>query len=269
MPRIELIDVPMFGPNDPIHWTVDNIPLKNLMRRQVLINLALDNIIEQITDAVGTQNTISNRLNQSIEADGSLKTQAVDDSMHSIESHADTASYVRMQKSESDKLALVDSEATDVELNVANDDSFVSFPNGVVNIRNSNTITWTVEAPNVVKAHMIFSSDAAHKHYYTQVPVHAVVESPDFLNYKANSLSTEYMEGSLRVYINGVRINSVASDATTEEIEEAKVLVPGALVDYPWTAMYFVPDHENGTFALSSAISEDDVIRVDYDIKLT
>lgn len=269
MPRIELIDVPLFSANDPIHWTVDNIPLKNLMRRQILINLALDNIIEQITDAVGTQNTISNRLNQSIEPDGSLKTEAIDDSLHSIEAHADSDDFVRMQKTESDKLALIDSEATDVALNVQNDDIFVAFNNGVVKLRDSASVTWSVEAPDIVKAHMTFSSEAAHQHHYNQVPVHAVGESPDYVNYKVNSVSSEFIENSLRITINGIRINPVASDATTEEIEAETVLVPGVAVDDLWTAMYFVPDHEAGTFALSSAISDEDVIKIDYDIALT
>ena len=269
MPRIELINVPLYQPSDPYHWTIDNIPLKSLMERQELINLALDDIIEQIRDAVGTQNTVANRLNQSIEADGSLKTSAIDDALHSIESHADSDTYVRMKKTESAKLELIESEATDVALDMQNGSTTVLFDSGVVKFRDSSTVTIDVDDPNIVSFHMAFTEEAAHKHYYNQIPVHAVGESPDFINYKVNSTSSAFVEGSLRIFVNGVRINPVASDATDDEIAEAEILVPGALVDDPWTSIYFVPNPTEGTFSLSAAISDDDIIFIDYDISLT
>ncbi len=268
MPRIELISVPLFGPNDAYHWSVDNIPLQNLMRRQQLINLALDDIIEQIRDAVGTQNTVANRLNQSIAADGSLKTEAIDEALHSIAEHADTDEYVRMTKAESDKLELIAEEATDVYLDVQNGVSTVEFDSGAVKLRDSDTVTLTIEAPNVVKFNMAFAPEAAHKHYYNQKPVHAVAESPDFINYKVNSISSVFIEESLRVYVNGVRINPAASDATDQEIAEAEILVPGALIDDPWTTIYFIPNPDEGTFSLSAEITDQDVIFIDFDISL-
>ena len=48
MPRIELIPEVLYQPQDPYHWEVDNLPLKNILRRQNLINLSVDNILEQI-----------------------------------------------------------------------------------------------------------------------------------------------------------------------------------------------------------------------------
>ena len=72
MPRIELIPEVLYQPQDPYHWEVDYVPLKNMLRRQNLINLSVDNILEQIRDAIGTQGSLSNRLNQSIEEDGTL-----------------------------------------------------------------------------------------------------------------------------------------------------------------------------------------------------
>ena len=85
MPRIELIDVPLFNPRDPYHWQYDNLPLKNLIFRQEAINSLVDNLRELMDDAVGTQGTVSNRLNQSINPDGSIKKTSIDDLKHSIE----------------------------------------------------------------------------------------------------------------------------------------------------------------------------------------
>jgi len=257
MPRIELIDVPLFGPNDPYHFEFDNLPLKNLLRRQNLINLALDNLISQTADAIGTQGTMANRLNQSVNPDGSLKVAAIDETLHSIEAHTDTDDYVRMQKSESDKLALIADGATDVVIEVQLDDAgddVVTFDSGALRLVPTSTVTFSVTAPNKLKINLGFPVEAAHRHYYDQAPVHAELANPDYINYKVNSIATPYVEDSLRVFINGVRLSS--SDS---------IYVPGALVNDPWTLLRFTPDPENGTFALSAAISEEDIIRVDYD----
>ena len=78
---------------------------------------------------------------------------------------------------------------------------------------------------------------------------------PDYINYTVDSISSPFVEGSLRVYVNGVRI-----------FEDSEVYVPGPLVDDSWTLLSFTADFDNGSFALSSAISEDDIIKIDYDI---
>lgn len=255
MPRIELIDPIYFSPNDPYHWEIDNLPLKNIIQRQNLINLALDNALEQMRDAIGTQGSFANRLNQSINADGSLKTSAIDDALHSIEEHEDTDDFVRMTKLQSDKLDLVANEATNLEVHVSTDGSaFLSFDEGVLNIEPSDTVTPRIEAPNKLKFDLAFPVAAAHRHFYGQTPVHAVAIDPDYMNYKVTSVATPYVDGSLRIYINGVRI-----------FEDDDVYVPGNLVDDPWTLLSFTSDAENGTFALSAAISDDDIIKTDFD----
>jgi hypothetical protein len=258
MPRIELIDVPLYNPTDPYHFEIDNIPLRSLIKRQELINLSLDNVLEEIRDAIGTQGSMANRLNQSIEQDGSLKTVAIDDALHSIESHADTDDFVRMLREESEKLTLVADEATDLTLEFQNEPgSEVDFDSDEVRFRDSETITWRVMSPNMIFADMVFPTSAAHQHHYSQVPVHEDMVDPDFINYKANSGSTSFVNGSLRIYVNGVRIN-----------ETEAIYVPGPLVDDPWMLLSFTSDYAAGTFALSAAISEDDVIIIDYDIAL-
>lgn len=256
MPRIELIPEVYYQPNDPIHWEYDNLPLKNIIRRQNLINLSLDDVLEQMRDAIGTQGSVANRLNQSINEDGSLKTSAIDDALHSIEEHADTTNYVKMTKAQSDKLDLVTDEATDVVFHVNSDGTnLVTFETGTVLLEASDSITPTVEAPNKVKLNMAFPTAAAHQHYYGLEPVHDNLVTPDYTNYKVNAGASPYIEDSLRVFVNGVRI-----------FETDEVYVPGTLINDPWTLLAFTPAHASGTFALTSAITADDIIRIDFDI---
>lgn len=275
MPRIELIDVPLFNPNDPYHWQFDNIPLTNLMRRQNLINLALDDLLTQTRDAIGTQGSLANRLNQSIDEDGSLKRVAINDALHHMGSHTDDewddpdeyaawvatreAPFVRMEKAEADKLANVASGATDFSMRVQRDmegDDVVEFAAGVLQLIPSPSVAWEVIAPNKLKANLNFPVESAHRHYYDQTPVDYSTTNPDNKKFKVNSIATPYVEGSLRVYVNGVRLT--ASDS---------VYVPGSLVDDPWTLLTVTPSHDTGTFMLSAALSDEDVIRIDYDIQ--
>lgn len=257
MPRIELIDVPLWQSNDPYHWEYDNLPLKNLMRRQNLINLSLDRVISQLRDAVGTQNTVANRLNQSISPDGSLKAAAVDETMHDIGSHTDSEEYVRMTKDQSDKLNRVADEASDVVVDIVIDDTTIPFHEGNLTLTPSSTITFSFETPNVLKFNMAFPAEAAHRHYYGSTPVSQDIVNPDYKTFWVNPGHTAFVSGSLKVYVNGVRLSSVYS-----------IYVPGALVTDPWTLLSFTPTPATGAFALSDAISEDDVIEIDYDLLL-
>ncbi len=258
MPRIELIPEVYYTAQDPIHWEIDNLPLKNIITRQGLINLALDNVIEEMRDAIGTQGSVANRLNQSINVDGSLKTSAINLALHSIEDHEDTDNYVRMSKIQSDKLDLIQDEATNITLEVYTDNTtFTDFDNGQIIFKPSSTVTPIVESPNIIKFNMAFPVEAAHRHYYGLTPVDVDIITPDYISFKVNSIPSEYVEGSLRIYINGVRI-----------FTDAEVYVPGSLVTDPWTLMSFTEDSSNGLFELSAAITDQDIIRIDFDIAL-
>lgn len=216
--------------------------------------MALDNLIDQMRDAIGTQNTVANRLNQSINADGSLKTAAIDETLHSIEEHADTDDYVRMTKAESDKLELIADEATDVTVTVDDGEDETEFASGEVRFESSSSVAVEVIAPNVVKWNLAFDPAAAHQHYYGLTPVHSNLTTPNYINYKVTSSATAFISGSLRIFINGVRIFS-----------DDEVYVPGAVVDDAWTLLKFTDVPASGTFALSAAISEEDIIRIDFD----
>ena len=256
MPRIELIPDVYYQPQDPYHWEVDNLPLKNIIQRQNLINLSVDNVLEQIRDAIGTQGSMANRLNQSINADGTLKTSAINNAMHSIEDHEDTDDFVRMTKVQSDKLDTIAEDATNLSIQVDTDgSSSVLFDAGVVEIQASSSITPIVVAPNVLKFNLGFPVEAAHQHFYGATPVSVNLMDPDYINYTVDSAPSPFVDGSLRIYVNGLRI-----------FEDVDVYAPGPLADDAWTLLSYTSDAINGAFVLSSAISEDDVIRIDYDI---
>ncbi len=259
MPRIELIPEVLYGPDDPIHWETDNMPLKAILRRVNLVNFAVDNILEQLRDAIGTQGSVANRLNQSIDEDGNLKTEAVDETLHSIEAHEDTDDYVRMTRPQSEKLDLIADEAKDVSIEVfTSDDDSIVFSEGVLKIKPSSTVTPSFESPDVLKLNFAFPVEAAHQHYYGLDPVSVNLMTPDYTNYKVNSVASEYVEDSLRVYINGIRI-----------YQDVEVYVPGASMDDDWTLTSFEATPEDGVFELSRAITEDDIIRVDFDMLLS
>lgn len=258
MPRIELIETPLYGPLDPYHYFYDNLPLNNLVRRQNLINMALDNLIQQTTDAIGTQGTFANRLNQSINPDGSLKTTAIDEALHSIEEHEDTNDYVRMARAESDKLALIADSATNFGIEIQTDDAgdeITAFDSDRLRFVPSSTVTFEIVASNQVTAHLSFPVASAHRHYYDQTPVDANELDPDYKNYKINSISSAYVPGSLRIFINSMRLSS-----------SAEIYIAGALITDPWTKLTYTESPTAGTFVLSAAISAEDVIRIDYDI---
>ena len=227
------------------------------MTRQNLINLALDDVIQQMRDAIGTQNTVANRLNQSIAADGSLKKQAIDDALHSMDDHTDSTNFVRMTAAQSAKLDLIADEATDLTLQVTDGSATVVFDAGSVLFQPSDTVSMSVTTPNILKFNLAFPASAAHQHFYGLDPVHDDIIEPDYINYKVTSMATPYVEGTLRVYVNGVRIFS-----------DVEVYVPGVMVEDAWTLLSFTPDFGAGTFSLSTALSDEDIIRIDFDIAL-
>lgn len=258
MPRIELIPDVMYQPNDPYHWEIDNLPLKSILSRQNLINLSLDNVIRDIRDAIGTQGSISNRLNQSINSDGSLKTSAIDNAMHSIEDHEDSLNFVRMTKNQSDKLNNISNNATDLKFRVYLDEiNLVNFDSGYIDVRPSATIIPVIEEPNILKFNLSFPDSMVHEHFYGIIPVPVNITNPDYINYKTTSSSTVYIAGTLRVYINGVRLFS-----------DAEVYAPGSLVSDAWTLLYYTEFPTTGTFELSAPITDQDIIRIDFDKSL-
>lgn len=259
MPRIELIPQVFYNANDPIHWDYDNIPLKAIIERQNLINLALDNVIEQMRDAIGTQGSLSNRLNQSIDANGDIKKEAIDQANHSIESHEDTPNYVRMTREQSDKLSQIQDNATSLKAKVFIDETnYVEVSTDFIEMKSSNTIKTSFEAPNIIRYDLNIPIEFAHRHYSNIIPTSVDIIS-DYMHYKTTNTVNPlpFISGSLKVYINGIRI-----------FQEKEVYVPGFTMDAPWILLKFHSNPDFGVFTLSAPISDDDVIYIDFDILL-
>lgn len=257
MPQIDLVPVPLYQALQPYHVDYDNLPLKALISRMQLINSAVDINADILRNSVGTQGTLDNRLNQSLGADGSLKKQAIDDANHSIGAHEDGLfggiDYVRMLLAERQKLSLIADSATNIVMEFQTPSNITTFGDGPVEFIPSTGITWSTSPPNKVQANLTFPVNAAHKHYYNIVPQYDGL--PDFKHYKTGY--PNFIAGSLRVAINGVRI-----------FDDDEVYVPGALVSSPWTLNKFSGDESTGQFVLDAAITAQDVIRVDFDVSL-
>jgi hypothetical protein len=277
MPDLSTIPDVFYQPDDPYNWVYDNKPLKNLADRLMLVNTEVDNNSNVLRQAVGSQGTLANRLAQSMEDDGSLRTSALDEATHSIAAHTDGSGtvsagqltalnalgysvtnpvgFVRMMLAERNKLALISDDATALKLQVITEDGTFNFADQTVIVENSTTLEWQVTAPNRLKAHVSIPLESAHSHHYDLAPVHDNLGTPNYTNYKVTSLATPFITGSLRVYVNGTRLGKGAS-----------VYVPPAIgPDGVWTLTQFTEDAANGRFVLNRALAPADVIRIEFD----
>jgi hypothetical protein len=107
--------------------------------------------------------------------------------------------------------------------------------------------------PYVLKPILGIGTTYFHNHYYNVEPI-----TSNYIDYTVTAISTPYIEGSLRVYINGISINDSAS-----------VYVPTSDPTDPWVQNKFTPDYANGSFALDIALTSNDIIRIDFDISLS
>ena len=254
MPNLNLIPETLYQAMMPYQIDYDNLPLHTIYTREEIINDAVDINSALMREAIGTSGTLGNRLRVAINDDGSLKADAIDAALHNIADHADDplGIYVKMTLAESDKLALISDAATAFSINVHTPSVTTSFIDAVVEIESSDTITWEVDAPSTLKAHMAFPTTAVHRHYYGLEPV-----TTDYLNYKTTSLSTIFTADTLRVYVNGIRVYS-----------DISVLVPDTLVT-TWTTTSFTPDETTGTFIFNRTLDPSDIVRIDFDTLYT
>lgn len=259
MPRIGLITPVYHSSLHPYHVDYDNLPLRNIIERQNLINNALDNVEEIIQAAQGTQGSVDNRISQSLDEDGNLRTDAIDESLHNIGAHEDGQydgiDYVRMKADERAKLEEISDDATALRITFETLSTTVEFEDDTIIFQDTDTISWTVEAPNVVKANTAFPNSAAHEHHYDIVPDHQTPSTPNYTNYEAPVV---FIEGSLRVYVNGIRIPEASSGSTY--VYNAATGPSGS-----WALTNFTATPSTGEFVLNRALSSSDVILIDFD----
>lgn len=259
MPDISNITVPQYQPNQPYHYTYDNLPIDALVQRDDLINTATDQNTLSILNAVGSAGSLANRLNQSLEQNGDLKTEAVDTALHNIGAHTDGnysgTDYVRMTLAERSKLSLIAEEAKNISISFEVPSNILFFDNGTVNLVNSPTITWASEGGQNVRADVAVSLSNPHQHYDGIIPVSASL-TPDYINY-LTGLTTPFTAGSLKVFINGVRI---FSDHT--------IYAPTSNPLTTWQQNSFTENINGLGFSLLNAITIDDSIVIDFEIPL-
>jgi hypothetical protein len=268
MPEINKIPEVLYEANQPYHFHYDNLPLKNILKRIDLVNAQVDINADILRGCSGSVGTLSNRLDVSINDDGSLKSNSVNESLHNIAYHSDGSrddiNYVVMKKSERDKLDLIEDEANRIEIQIEDslyDDvslGTVNLSTGVVKFESSNSILFDFEAPNIIKAHSAFPPEAAHKHHYNITPAYLNSDEPDNTNFITTLFNTPFMEGSLRVYVNGIRIGE--TEVPVPDYDDFSSLTLTKIESY-------VP--ENGRFTLNRSLSDNDIILIDFDEILT
>lgn len=206
MPQIDLIPVRFYQPTDPYNHIIDNQPLSDIETQIELINFQVDLDANTLREAIGSQGTLANRLAQSINDDGSLKTVAIDNALHSIAAHLDEGGFVRMTLGERAKLSNIDDGSTDVSLRFNTISGIVAFTDGIVDFQPSDTISWRFQSGSLF-ADSTLPVAVRHIHHYGITAIPQNLLTPDFTNYKTTSVATPYQTGSLRVYVNGIRLS--------------------------------------------------------------
>ena len=297
MPAIDLVPVPLYQPDQPYNSQIDNLPIQGLINRILLVNSQVDVDSNILSDAQGTQGTLSNRLAKSINPDGSLKTSAVDAAQHNIAQHVDGSvtvngvpvSYVRMLLDERAKLTDIESGANNLDILVTLNSpapsslpsqisvigiSEVEFSNGILQLKPSDSIYWSVNPDGSLTANTNFPLSVRHLHNYDIVPVPQNILAPDHKHYVVTSTATPYRSGSLRVYINGIRLTR-SDNVTPGKAPRGNYVPTGFGVGGPtWLTYTYTEDQSSlvggiitsGEFSLSNSITADDVITVDFDM---
>ena len=281
----------LYDGNQPYHVHYDNLPLKSILTRIDLVNAQVDINSDILRGSGGTVGSLKNRLSASLHDNGKIISSSVDNSLHNVGYHLDGqyggVDYVRMKQDERDKLELINSQANKLYIEIEDKISISSTPifsespeyytieTGTLKFKSSDTVFFDFEAASteeigqniagVIRAHSVFPPNAAHRHNYGIVPDHQDTSSPDYENFvttKTTSLAS-FMEGSLRVYVNGVRLS-----APTEYNLTPSVNVPNHDAT-EWKELYVaLQDSETGDFSLNIPITQNDQIFIDFDQSL-
>jgi len=265
MPEIDLIQPEIYSSAWPYHVHYDNIPIRNILTRIELVNAQVDINADILRGSIGSAGTLDNRLSKSLEDSGALKSSAIDDALHNIAMHEDgsdgiSTTYIRMKEGERDKLDLIQSEANLLDIEIESISTTETLTTGTARFKHSDTVTFSLDAPDIIKAHTIFPPAAAHGHFYDLAPAHVTPASPNYKDYKTTSVGTAFITDSLRVYVNGIRLS---------EDESIYVYDGSTGPDGTWTLTYIASSTPaSGLFSLNRALDALDIIRIDFDRSL-
>lgn len=278
----EIDGVPLYKPSDPYHYDFDNKPIKSLVERDKILLGLINKNTKLLKDSAGNLGELPIRLNQSIDSLGALKPESVDSTSHNIASHADgrkeisedeilyyeslgysvgnNPKFVRMLEDERGKLSQIESRANNLKISVEQEDGdYYVFENGIMKIQNSNTIYSEVTCDNSIKFHSKFPVDVAHHHYYGVEPI-----TDDNKNYKINGIP-KFKENSLRVFVNGNRIQSCQEDCENKTFSNYPTFLNNSV---SWKPIYYSENSENASFSFSDFLNPTDQVLVDYDVLL-
>lgn len=272
MPDLNQFPVPRFTGNEPYHYLYDNLPLDSLIARDAVINDSVDEINSNLIDSAGTAGSLPDRLNVSLNQDGTLKTSAVDASMHGISNHNDDnmtvssgelnsyialgfpaltnpVDFVRMLAAERTKLSTIADNATNSSTTIqTNNNGNQTFATPFT-ISSSPSIEWEWVGVNNVRA--VIVNNNPHLHFYEVIPTQITslqysIPNPPFLS------------STLKVFVNGVRLleNQTVPIPTLNQITSEFSYVTNGISSI---------DNINGLFTLAIPLSTTDLIAVDYD----
>jgi len=258
MPDLSNLDDSFYKPEDPYHFHYDNLPIKSLLEKIQLINAQTDINANILRGSNGSVGSLSIRLNESLEGDGRLKTEAVNNSLHNIAFHEDGekdgVDYVKMKLEERSKLSLIESGANNLTIEIESISSTPLISTGLLRLKTTDTINYNYTQSGL-EINTNFPVNSAHIHNYNKEPVHANVSTPDYKNYKVNSISSDYIAGSLRVYVNGIRLNST-DPVRVPEADDVNI----------WTLTYIESENNtSGTFSFNRTLKSSDIICIDFD----
>jgi hypothetical protein len=250
MPHLNNIPEVLYDANQPYHYHYDNLPLRNILQRIDLVNIQVDTNTDILRGSGGSAGSLSERLEVSLEESGRLKKSAVDFCEHSIGAHADTNEFVRMTIEERARLASMDNSANKLYLDVAGS----VFSSGTLVFEDSDTAYFDSPSSNRIRVNVDFPLDTAHRHYYEVDPFLDIGSSSSSMNYKTTITGKPFAEGSLRVYVNGVRLSSSS-------------MMPVAVWDgSSWRNTYVASQNPvAGTFSLNRVLGGTEFIFIDFD----
>ena len=252
-------NVPRYEPNQPYYYTFDNTPIDSLIQRDDIINAQVDLNTEMLNQAGGEVGTLPAFLAQFTNSYGALLPASINTALHNIGYHIDgngpdSIAYVRMMQSERDKLSTVSEYATNFGVKVQLPSVIAPFTEDFVTFAPSDTVTWSVENGQIVKANVV-AQPTGHTHYDNVQPTNPSLDYQTYLT----GLSTAFMSGSLCVYINGVRIFDGGRT----------VKVPGINPLVEWNENSFTVSVGSLGFTLADPITSSDVIVIDFIISDT
>ena len=249
MPNLSSIPIRPYQPLWAYHHYYDNLPITDIETQLYVINNQTDLNDIAIESSIGTAGSLAARLAASLQDNGNLITSAVDAAEHSISAHIDVGGYVRMLLTERSKLAGISSGATNLHISIPSDSPIPIWPDNVsttLNLLNSSTISWRYQNGGLY-------ADSTYTNWLTSGRIYNATPVGSVTNF-TTPLAVTYNAGSLRVYINGLRLNTASAIGGYMYSEDTSNETNGVIT--------------TGAFFLNTALGSN-VIYIDFDRPLS